>query len=79
MAGIPLTVAIRTISEKNDPAGEHKFYAQVGKQEPVPEETGQDAIEVDYFKEIEADFSQEAERILERLNLAHMRPKELHL
>jgi hypothetical protein len=74
MAGIPITVAMKKINEMNDTAGGHKFYPRVGPEEPRPAEN-----EEDYLSTIEKDFSSDAELILERLNLSHMKTKKTRL
>lgn len=94
MTGIPITVALKKISERDQMAERHKFFPQENgedhladeilkkveeklaaeKLEKIEEQLEAESGEA-MIKAIESDFHQEAEQILDLIDLSHLRPK----
>lgn len=77
MTGIPIRVVLKKYIEQADGVEKHKFH-----EVPMPDDTysqeGDLASEKDYLKSIEKAFADQAEGILDRLQLSHLctKPKK---
>jgi hypothetical protein len=71
MTGIPITVVLKKLNEQDVDGERHKFHV------PEARSTQDDeaVAESDLVKDIEKDFSGEAEAILDMLHLSHLRAK----
>jgi len=70
MTGIPISVALKTFSERDTIAERHKFFAPI----KTPEHELAEAEEA-LIRSIEQDFHEEAEALLDRFQMSHLRLK----
>jgi hypothetical protein len=71
MTGIPITVVLKKLNENNSGREQHKFHVP----EAASPQYDEAVIDSDIVRDIEKEFTGDAEAILERLQLSHLRPK----
>jgi hypothetical protein len=72
MTGIPITVVLKKFGEPDSARERHKFHVP----DAAPSLKDDEAeIDNELVKNIEKEFSGEAEAVLDRLQLSHLRPK----
>ncbi len=70
MTGIPITVALKKLSERDQAAERHKFFPKIQSEEQYVAEN-EEAI----IRAIEKDFHAEADQLLDRFQLSYLKPK----
>ena len=74
MTGIPIKVALKAISERDETSERHKFFAPI-KTPVTVEEPELPGNEEAVIRAIEQDFKAEAELLLDRFQMSYLRPK----
>jgi hypothetical protein len=74
MAGIPINAVLNKFDRRDKVADRHKFHPRLKKND-IPSLNDEAAFVIEYVENVEKDFADEAESILERLQLSHLRQK----
>ncbi len=68
MTGIPIATVLKRLSDMDGAGERHKFHARIQN-----DNAEKDFSELNLIRDVEKEFTSEAENILERLQLSHMR------